>query len=216
MRRRKTEAPKAYRSYDFLLEVDSKRLQLIGAITLAWNWIEGAIDASLGIGIEAHPDMWVEITSRINGMDGKIALLRKSLDLDGYPPLPNHSDLFVRRALNAVETYKKLRDGIIHARLVHPENVVADTVQRRGLTDEVLISEHSLTELYGRLSLLVRETDQLVLIYFHRWQLSEQTEKPVREELAERLVAALYELSRLQQTREALPPLPDFPAWATD
>ena len=55
-----------------------ERLQAIGAIMLAWNWIEGAIDTSLAVALELHPDMWTDITSRINGMDGKIAILKAS------------------------------------------------------------------------------------------------------------------------------------------
>lgn len=211
MRRKKTSGQRAHRGYDFLEEVHPRRLQLIGAITLAWNWIEGAIDTSLAISLETHPDMWTEVTSRINGMDGKLELLRKCLSLTGYPPPPPDSEMLVRNAIGAVATYKRLRDGIIHARLIDPKSVIADTSQRRGVTDEVLLSEEALQRLYDRLSLLVREIDMMVLFYFYRWKISEEPIETQRMQLAREFLVSATQFGDLQRTREALPPLPEFP-----
>jgi hypothetical protein len=211
VRRKKSGEQRAYRSYDFLQDVQPRRLQLIGAITLAWNWIDGAVDATLGVALELHPDMWVQVTSRINGMDGKIALLKVALGLQGYPPLPDGTDPAIRKTLGAIETNKRLRDGIIHARLIHPEEIIADSAHRRGMTDEVLLSEDALSSLYNLLSLLVREVDQLVILYYYRWRLSEESEEEPRQLLAGAFLQARALYLDLQKKREELPPLPEFP-----
>jgi hypothetical protein len=95
--------------------------------------------------------------------------------------------------------------------LVHPDEVIADTPQRRGVTDEVLLSEDALSSLYDRLSLLVREVDQMVLLYFHRWRLSEEADEEKRQQLARDFIRVRAQFLALREAREALPPLPKFP-----
>ena len=86
MRRRSTgNEQRPYQDYEFLQDVEPDRLKTIGAIILAWNWIEGALDTSLAIALELHPDMWVEVTSRFGGLDGKTAILKKYADLFKQP-----------------------------------------------------------------------------------------------------------------------------------
>jgi hypothetical protein len=210
-RRRKDKAQRPYRKYDFLAEVESDRLQYIGAITLAWNWIEGAIDGCLGVALDLHPDMWVEVTSRINGMDGKFEILRRSLTLDGYIRPPEDVSLQIRKTINAIENYKKLRDGIIHVRLVHPDAIIADTVQRKGITDEMLVSDMALLGLYNHLEHLAEEADWLVRIFYYRWCLSEKSQEDERPQLEDNLRSCVALHRQYQTTREGLPPLPEFP-----
>jgi hypothetical protein len=211
IRRRKTGGQRPYKKYDFWAEVDTNRLEAIGAIALAWNWIEGAIDTCVAMALEIHPDMWVDVTSRINGMDGKTAILKKCLPLEGYPQLSSETQLPIRKTINAVERYKKLRDGIIHARLIHPDAIIADTAQRKGLTDEVLLSEMALMILYRHLQDLAEEVDWLVMIFYYRHRASERALEDERQQNEEHLRQSLALHHQAQTTREGLPPLPEFP-----
>jgi len=212
MRRHKKGDQSPRRGFDYLKKVDAPRLRLMGAITLAWNWIEWTIDVALAVSLETHPDMWLELTSRINGMEGKVELLKKTLALSGYPPLPDGADPLVRKFLGAVGSYKKLRDGLIHARLTEPKAIIAETVQRRGVTDEMLVSREALKQLYDHLSLLGREAEYALQVYFFSVGASQRNgTKRKRLQDAERLLQALVQLRLHLQTREALLPLPEFP-----
>ena len=83
-------------------------------------------------------NLTVDVTSRINGFDGKIALIKRGAER--YLRLPRDSMALMNNSLSAIEEYKRYRDGVMHAWMTEPNATVADTAQRRGIVDEVLIS----------------------------------------------------------------------------
>jgi hypothetical protein len=170
MRRKSTSSDRPYKFFD-IKEVEPERLRAIGAVMLAWNWIEGAIDTSIGMALELHPNMWVDVSSRINGLDGKIAILKESAKL--FTATPDDMLLAISKTLNAVEDHKRYRDGVAHVRMGEPSAIVADTAQRRGKTDEILITQEALDALFERLQVLQRETDELTTFFFCRWRASQ-------------------------------------------
>ncbi|WP_156404935.1 hypothetical protein [Sphingomonas sp. Root241] len=211
MRRRSTESNRVYQEFDFLTDVDAKRLQLIGAISLAWNWLEGAIDAALGMALELHPSMWLEVSGRVNGMDAKLGIIRASVCLfDGTIPVETQN--LVKQTLTHVGDHKKLRDGVIHVRLVHPDAEVAETPQRRTNVDEVLISAAALQGLYDRLNLLAKEANEVAIYFKDRWLIQHTESDETRTQAAASFRQSMALLLDLQKRRVALPPLPEFPA----
>jgi hypothetical protein len=131
-----------FKGYNVRQHIDPKKLQAIGAIILEWNYIEGATNLILDLALQIPYPLWVPVHSRINGLDGKIALIKEAFALP--PAIPEKAQAPIRKALNAVEHYKKYRDGIAHVVLTHPEQVVAESIQRKGMTDEVLLSQEAL------------------------------------------------------------------------
>ena len=201
-----------YKKYDFLAEVDGERLKLIGAIALAWNWIEGALDATLAMSLELAADMWVEVSSRINGIDGKTALIKRSLTLDnGLPKFEEDDLLILRKAINAIENNKRFRDGLIHARMIHPEAIISQTSQRKGVADEVLMTAEALNALYNLYAALGEEMDAFVRVIFVRLDLGGRLKERGNKLTEEHLRWSLAQLREAQTKREALPPLPEFP-----
>jgi hypothetical protein len=211
MRRKAISGSKEYRKYDFLTEVDPERLKLIGAITLAWNWIEGALDASLCMATNIHASMWIDFASRINGIDGKIGLLKKGLVVEPKGILSDRDVATIKESIGQVEGVKRLRDGVIHARVIHPDAVVADTAQRKGIRDEVLLSEEALTVLYARLATISLEMDWVVQAVFFRQLLGSEMPDDARRQGEEMLRYSLAQLRDCQTTRAKIPPLPEFP-----
>lgn len=201
-----------YQKFDFLTEVDGDRLQLIGAITLAWNWIEGALDATLAMSLELVSEMWLEVTSRINGIDGKIALVRRTLTLEhGLPQFAESDELVARKTLNAIESYKRYRDGLIHARMVHPDAIISQTSQRKGISDEILMTSEALKALYDHLAALAEEVDVFVRVIFVRLDMGGRLKARDEQLTEEHLLWCLALLHEAQTKRESLPPLPEFP-----
>jgi hypothetical protein len=210
MRRRSTDPHRTYQEYDFLNDVAPEKLQLIGAISLAWNWLEGAIDAALGMALELHPDMWLEVSGRVNGMDAKLGIIRASVRLFD-DALPKQTQINVKQTLTAVEGLKKLRDGVIHVRLTDPNAEVADTPQRRTNVDEVLISIDALQGLYDRLNLLAKEANEVAVYFKERWLIMHTASDDTRKQAAASFRQSTTLLQELQTQRAALPPLPEFP-----
>ncbi|HEX6376479.1 MAG TPA: hypothetical protein VFZ91_12265, partial [Allosphingosinicella sp.] len=189
------------------------RLQTIGAISIAWNWIEGAIDVSLSVALNLHPSMWNEVTTRINGLDSKFALIKKhaSLYLDGLGPFFDQARDMITGTVGAVRAAKKLRDGVIHIRLTLPEAVTGDLPVGKGQLHEVLVSQEALDGLYRLLLNLAREMDEVVAIFYNHWLTVHASTQEKRRRGAEVFRESLARLRDLQAKRAAFPPLPEFP-----
>jgi hypothetical protein len=196
-------------AFDFLTEVDPERLRLIAAITLQWNWIEAAIDVMLAVGLRVETDLWVEVQSRINGFDGKIAIMKAALRASNVPELMREK---VAKTLNACEQFKTIRDHIIHMRLASPDEQVSETFQRRGATKEVYAATEPLRQFYRMLRAHWDEIHWLGYIHLHitKALLLDQGD-PEREQAIEEVKSDLVQFLESQRKRESLPPLPEVP-----
>ena len=119
----------------------------------------------------------------------------------------------------AVEEYKRYRDGVEHALIVNKVSMVAQIVQRRGVLDDVLVSEDALNALYERLVAVDQEVFLLLkaIMMLHLPEMGRRKFKlgevsASMQESAERGAAEyLLQLLDLQQKRKALRKLPEFP-----
>lgn len=210
MYRTASKLHRPFRKYDFLTEVDPERLRLIGAVALAWNWLEATVDATLATSLGLHPAMWVEVQSRIGGFDGKIAIIKAALPtLEA--DMPDDIRLAIRKCLNATENYKSIRDHIIHVRPARPEEDVSETFQRRGNVKEVYTATTALKAYYDALVALVDEIEMVSTIYFYMAIMQREADEPKRQPWIKRMIPCGPQLLILQKKRESLPPLPEVP-----
>lgn len=209
MRRKKTHS-KPFQPYETKRDIRPALLNNVGAITLTWNYIEHGINFILGMSLKLPPPIGEEVTSRINGLDGKIEILKRAAKL--LWKMPDHYLKIIGDTLGAIEEHKRYRDGIIHAGVFHPESPVADTLQRRGVTDEVLVTDEALNALYERLTYLQAEIDVLTYVYFCCFLWGEKEYGRKKRLIAKEMEACTVQLCILQKRRKALPPLPKFPA----
>ncbi|KQW22493.1 hypothetical protein ASC80_03665 [Afipia sp. Root123D2] len=208
MRRKSTGPKDASNAFNILTDISPERLQKFAAIVIVWNYIETFLDASLGLALRIDVQMFPHVSSRINGTDGKIAIIKESILL-AQPK--EHTRVLLSKTLNAVQAYKKNRDGVVHVKISDPSADVADTIQRQGIADEVLISQAALDAIFARLSLVGLEMNQLFKVLHHCAMgdlTNDVAEKKRHAELAEQ---ALAQLQSFQTEREALPPPPKFP-----
>jgi hypothetical protein len=208
-RKSKSQEGRKYKEYNVRKDVDAKRLQAIGAAVLEWNYIEGLLNLIMPLSLQLPYELWVSVTSRINGFDGKIAVIKETFGSD--PQIPEPAQLPIRKSLNAAAYYKRYRDGIVHAFLTHPDQIVADSIQRKGITDEVLLSHQALDSLNDHLDLLLLEVDRLALIYHYRAAGLLARDDSERRQYGEAVRLATAQHRQYQDLREKLPPLPEFP-----
>src|ERR1700721_819086 len=95
-------------------DLTEKQLVAFGAAALAYNVLEDQIDALLFVATGISDWLFAEVSSRIHGLDGKIAIIQKAIE---------HSDLMpsdkkkLTEAVAAFGDFKKNRDTMIHARI---------------------------------------------------------------------------------------------------
>jgi hypothetical protein len=71
MRRKGPKLRQSWRRSDIKREINAEQLASLGAVILAYNDVEDLVDYVLGISMRLHHRLFVELGSRINGMEGK-------------------------------------------------------------------------------------------------------------------------------------------------
>lgn len=106
------------------------QLSAIAWIALFWNEIEENVDTIMCRAMQIPDIFWVEVATRINGIDGKIELIRIRMrhDLGG-----EKHKLFqlISKTLGDIKEIKKHRDAVVHT---NPDfdTGTGKTVGRRG------------------------------------------------------------------------------------
>ena len=117
------------------------------------------------------------------------------------------------------ESYKKYSDGIAQAWIIHPQEA-APSARQRGALYEVLVTVHALNMLYDHLAVLQSEMIAVSSIIFVKTRLVQQEIMPPADPMLRSTESELQghvEILRAhQRRRQALPPLPEFPAEPED
>ena len=187
-----------------------EHLAELGAVCLAWNVVEDRVDALLQTGLDISSNIAQHVTSRINGMDGKIAIVKEMLKV--FPPAPEFFQEMVSITLAGVSECKGARDGAIHARLYSHTTELAYSAQRQGRMDEIVFTREALNGVYDRLTILDHELRCIRSAYdayltgsgYRRYASFIET-GGTPPEIFQRHVRGLQEY---QATRKFLPPLP--------
>jgi len=115
-RSKRTQKP-TYRVVDIKKEIPEKQLAAIGALALAFNEVEAALDRLFFVVTELTEPLQLEVSTRIGGLDGKRPITKK-----GAAQFLNAADLRQLAELLGDGVFGQLkdyRDGVIHARHVN-------------------------------------------------------------------------------------------------
>jgi len=165
MKRRITKRRSGPRAYDIRKELSKDQLAALGAVTLAWNDVEAMIDVLLCVVSGLHHRMWREFTTRINGIEGKFALIKSAIR-DRYGFADNSATVRdFSSTLDAAAQYRKYRDTIIHSRIVDTEQSIGEMTIRRDRLEEVLLTSDALNKLYDKLFVLRNEIMGLISFF---------------------------------------------------
>ncbi len=203
----------SWESFNIKEGITEQRLALFGTVTLAWNDLEGSLDTALGLSLELPEPMWVEVTSRINGFDGKCSLLKQCAKL--VHQMPEDHLRAIADTLGAAMEHKKYRDAVIHAKILDPDSTTAPTFERKGNVGEVVVTEEALDRLYNRLGWIRAEIDVIVTLFSNLAicgeRLGKKRSEDEKQSALKELKACIPLLQDRQRRRKSLPPLPKFP-----
>jgi hypothetical protein len=191
--------------------LSADQLAHIGAIALTYNDVEELIDQLTGTSIGAPFDDH-QVVSRINGIDGKIALIKLALAHFGGDTVEVRA--FADSLGNAgFSELKKYRDGVVHSRVFNASASIGKVAERKGARSEVLLVKEALEGLLARLELLWHELDELTVVLAVRRRLySGANDDQHKAQLEERLRDAMVQHQSHRSQRLSLAPLPEFPA----
>ena len=184
-------------------------LAAFGAVNIAWNDIEASVNAALGMALGLPQLMWIEVSSRINGLDGKLPIIKQAINIQHQ--LDPAACQAIADTFGQIERHKKFRDGIIHAKIFDPADPIAPTAQRKGIEDEVIVSESALYQLYDILIGIREEMDDILFMLMAMNSMSDPI-SDAKEKLsaAQSIQACIPLLHHHQQITLALP-LSQFP-----
>lgn len=217
MKRKSSEWSKEYSSvgaYDLRKDFGDERLIHVGAICLVWNLLEDSIDVVLVICLELLPPIWDHVTSRIHGIDGKIAIIKSALKNLRWASGKQYE--MIAGSLGAAELYKKYRDAVIHARVHDPSSPYAPSFKNKGDTIEVLVSLDALQNLLQRIRIVQEELGHIThvmhgMALLRNRLLTQDLPEDERQQIAAKVRDSLFRVQSLQKTRNKFPPLPEFP-----
>jgi hypothetical protein len=195
---------------DVKRDLTEKQLAAFGAASLAYNILEDEIDALLHI-VTNVPD-WLakEVSSRIHGLDGKIAIIHIALNNSS---LETADQNIARDNVGAFGEFKKIRDAMIHARILNAAIGIGLSNKTRGEKSfEVLLSEDALNTLYDHIVALEKVLSSLgsLLGGLNALRNSEPTD-PNRSRYEEAVRVHTAQFRENHARRRSLKPLPQFP-----
>lgn len=200
-----------YITDDIERDLSPNQLAKIGAISFAYNNAEARIDELLGVVTGLDGEMLLQVSTRINGLDGKIAIIThgaKALSLSE----DNQRLLEETLGQDVFQKLKKYRDAVIHARLISAPESIGQRVERRAQINEVLLTQDALDVLYLQLKALCAELHAAWAVLVIAGMLKRAGSDDPKRGLLESELGA--EASRYQDCRShrlSLPPIPEFP-----
>jgi hypothetical protein len=191
------------------------QLAEIGAIALIWNQVDSYIDFILLVALNIPIGLWLDVTKRINGMDGKLAILRNRAAQSRI--LTDEARACIKSALDAVAEYKTYRDAIVHSLVFDADKGIAQRIGSRAENHQILVTMEALSALYQRLVLIQAELRQVDLLF----RLADEAgaaavyrgvADPSRLRRERDVPAVNAQVLEHQNRRLSLPPLPEFPS----
>lgn len=143
--------------YDVRASLPTEILNTFAAIAFAYNSAENAIDESIAISLRTvYP--FAELTSRINGIDGRIEVLKAVLRMNGLSPEVQDS---IAASLGdaGFGFVKKTRDEIIHS--VALDDGDARTAAKRGRYKKLPLSKDFLEGVLSRALIINCEVTEI-------------------------------------------------------
>jgi hypothetical protein len=193
-------------------DLGQKKLAAIGAVAMAYNKVEEEIEALFGIATKLEGQILLEVSTRINGIDGKIAIIKSSVDTFG---VEDEDKRQIAEALGdgVFTRLKGYRDSVVHARLINAAIGVGIRYEKRAKINEVLLSESALNALYEHLLALAQELQCAASILLFALEINTRAAgDPERASYAAGKSENSAQFRRYQNRRQSLQPIPGFPS----
>jgi hypothetical protein len=186
------------------------QLAAVGAVTLAFNELQSAVEAMLQVATSIPEWLFSDVASRINGLDGKIAIIKAVIDREVSEPKDIEE---IKQSVGTFMEFKGNRDAIIHARVLNAALGIGLSSERRAQESEVLLRAGDLDTFYDHIVALQKEifsaSNFLASILALKLLASDdQNRAPFEEAVRDRQTQFRENRSR----RQSLTPMPKFPS----
>lgn len=191
--------------YDF----SQGQLAAIGAVAMVFNEVEDDLLTIFGVVTGLSGAMLTETYTRINGLDGVVAIIKKGAE---RLSLPKQGRSALAATLGEFSRLKKFRDAVIHARAHNAPAGVGVRLERKGRSHEVLMTQEALEALFDHLASLRHELSEAVmLLLFARLVMEHAPDDPIREQYESGVAESLVPYLARRTSTQSLRPLPAFP-----
>lgn len=200
----------AHSTGDVRRDLTEKQLAAFGAACLAYNILEDGIDALLYV-VTNIPDWLIkEVTTRIHGLDGKTAIIQKSIEKSG---LIATDQKIASESIAVFGEFKKIRDAMIHARVLNAAIGIGLSDRTRGERGfEVLLTEEALNTFYEHIVALEKELSSLGSLLGGTTALrGSSADDPKKSQYEEAVRVHEAQFRENHRRRRSLKPLPKFP-----
>lgn len=197
---------------DIKNELSQRQLAAIGAVAMYYNEMEAWIDTLFWQVTELPSELELEVSTRINGIDGKLEIIKigaSSLDL--APPTLNT----LRDTLgeSGFVQLRKFRDAVIHARVLNAPLGLGARVDRRASVYEVLLTADALEILTEHIFAMRLELQTAAnLLIAARIAKSTDSAGPEKAQLEAGKSTLSAQLREHRNRTKSLRPLPEFPS----
>jgi hypothetical protein len=198
---------------DILTDIPQAQLAGIGAVALSYNYAENTVNRMMFLCMGIPIGMYRDVVTRINGVDGKIEIVKRGAKEQLNLPCEIVEFISVTLGDGHFKLLKKYRDAVIHARIVNKVTGVGELLESRGRHTEVLLTKDALMGLYKRLKEIRMELACLLMVmdakhWINQFRDPNDLDKAKHEEQ----IPAYFALARqYRDQRLALSPLPEFP-----
>ena len=212
MKRKPSPTTKRATTGDIKTDLTERQLATIGAVSFAYTKLEDRITDLFSIVTGLQGQMLLEVETRINGIDGKIGIIKfgaKQLGLD----TEDHRCLEEALGEGVFGLMKKYREATIHARIINAPSSIGLIFEARAKINEVLLSQKALDALYDHLIALDKELQSAASVLILAAEIKKRV--PDDPERAQIEAGKAGNSSRFQDYRhrwQSLPQIPEFPA----
>jgi hypothetical protein len=194
-------------------DIPQAQLAGIGAICLSYNYAENTINRMMFLAMGIPIEIYHDVTSRINGIDGKIEIVKRGAKehLNLAPDILEF--LSVTLGDGGFKLLKKYRDAVIHARIVNRITGVGELIESRGRHSEVLLTKDALMGLFQRLEEIRMELASLMGAIDAKWWINSfrDPDDPDRAQYEAKIPRCFALAQDYRSRRLSLPPRPEFP-----
>jgi len=196
---------------DIKAEIPASQLAAIGAMALAFNETEAAVDRLFFAvtGLDQH--LQLEVNTRINGIDGKLEIIKVGakplIEKEIYDGL---SEALGKSYFKELKTY---RDCVIHVRHLNALTGVGVKVDRQADVYDTLVSINILDAAYNLLVILRKEITEItsLVIGIKALRLFDGDDQE-RARLEAKIASCRAQALQHRSERQSLPPLPEYPS----
>ncbi len=196
---------------DIKRDIPQKQLAAIGALALAFNEVEATVDKLFFASTGLPEHLQLEISTRINGIDGTIEIIKEATKL--YFSETEQRQLEDALGNNGFHLMKSYRDCVIHARHINFSTSIGIKVDRRARVSDVLVTQDALDAAFNVLDSLKWELFSAFMLVSALKAIKECAPADPKKSRLEAFAANYRaQFQANQRERQSLPPIPEFPS----